>query len=241
MTTKIRLSIILPTLNESENIKSLIPDILSLNLPTTEILVIDDGSDDGTRETVCNLKTSFDNLSLIARDSEKGYASAIRRGIKEAKGDLVVWLDCDYSHPPELINKMLIEIESKNLDVVVASRFLPDSRDFTAQGSHIVLFQKKLSKFLSNLCQWLFHKKITDYTSGYICIRRIKVPETAGVYGDFFMELVVRCLDANLKYSEVSYISPPRKYGLSKTGTTYWEIIRTGRLYLKGILRLLFR
>ena len=241
MISETNLSVILPTLDEKENIQYLIPDIMSLNLPKIEILVIDDGSIDGTREMVLELKDTYKDLVLIARDSEKGYASAIKKGIKEAKGNYIVWLDCDYSHPPELISIMLDCIERNDLDIVVASRFLPTSRDLTSQGSHVVYFQKILSRCLSRLCGILFYKKITDYTSGYICIRKKKIPETVGVYGDFFMELVVRCIDANLKYFEIPYVSPPRKYGRSKTGTTYWEIIVTGRLYLKAIIRLLFR
>ncbi len=241
MTTEINFSIILPTLNEKENIRSLIPDIIKLAIPAFEIIVVDDGSSDGTREAVLDLKKSYEGIVLISRDNEKGYASAIRRGVEVARGEFVVWLDCDYSHPPELIEDMISYLARYDADIVVASRFLPTSKDLTYKGSRVVFFQKVLSRCLSCLCRLLFYNEITDYTSGYICIRKKIIPNTMGIYGDFFMELVIRCLDSKLRYFEIPYVSPPRKHGKSKTGTSYIEIIFTGRLYLIAMLRLFFR
>ena len=93
-------TVILPTYNERENIALLVEGIVSHVQPAPEVLVVDDNSPDGTWQVVESLLLSHPTLRLIKRVDERGLTSAIRRGIAEARGDVVVWMDTDLSMPP---------------------------------------------------------------------------------------------------------------------------------------------
>src|SRR3989344_8764924 len=122
---KIKLvSVILPTYNEAENIIKLIKEISNVIKHKKEIIVVDDNSPDGTSSIVKKFKTKNKkiNLRLETRFRNRGLTNSIRRGIELAKGDIIVWLDCDFSMPPKVVPRLLEKIE-KGYDIVVGSRF----------------------------------------------------------------------------------------------------------------------
>src|SRR3989344_9502149 len=126
MTTK-TVSVVLPSYNEKDNIAEAIERIeKSLGPKLLEIIVVDDNSPDGTWKVVEDLKDS--KVRLIRRMNEKGLASALSRGIKESRGSIVVWMDCDLGLPPEDLPHLVAAIES-GADVAIGSRYVKGGAD----------------------------------------------------------------------------------------------------------------
>ena len=124
------LSIVIPTYNESKNIVKIL-DSLRLALTremNAEIIVVDDNSPDGTSKTVeeyaKNSKNHDYSIQIIRRENKRGLSSAIVTGIEHAKGDAVVVMDSDLSHPPQTIPQMIEELQNSDCDIVVASRYV---------------------------------------------------------------------------------------------------------------------
>ena len=120
-------SVIIPTLNEHANIDSLLSRILkaggSCSTFNLEIIVVDDGSTDGTRECVQGWESNWP-VRLLARDGERGLATAILSGAKMAKGNIILAMDADLSHPPEKIPQLVKPIMAGSQDMVVGSRYV---------------------------------------------------------------------------------------------------------------------
>jgi dolichol-phosphate mannosyltransferase len=104
-----KVSVVMPTYNEKENIEALIDAVLETVKSDVEVVVVDDDSPDETWrivERISNEKGE-DRVRLIHRTEERGLASAIRAGIKASRGDVVVVMDTDFSHPPEKIPELV--------------------------------------------------------------------------------------------------------------------------------------
>jgi len=128
--TENQVSIIIPTFNESENICNLLKSIKKY-LPKIDIeaIVVDDNSTDGTGKIVEEYIKSMKkiagySISVINRKTKEGLSSAILNGLENSKGDTVVVMDSDLSHPPQIIPKMLETIKQTQCDIVVASRYV---------------------------------------------------------------------------------------------------------------------
>jgi len=119
------ISVIIPTYNESENILPLLDRLtkeLSKKGKTFEVIVVDDNSPDRTAEVVRNKYGGHPHIHVFTRKNERGLSTAILYGIKKSKGDVIVGMDADFNHPPELISQLIKELDSSHL--VVASRFI---------------------------------------------------------------------------------------------------------------------
>ena len=128
MMKKIQLSLILPTINEEENLKILIPDLINLfsskNEVEYEIIVVDDGSTDNTVELLSKMNTKNNKVKIISRTGKPSLPDSIYEGIARAKYEYVLWMDADGSMPVYDV-KRLIEEQLKNPDsVVIGSRFV---------------------------------------------------------------------------------------------------------------------
>ncbi|HYZ50215.1 MAG TPA: glycosyltransferase, partial [Nitrososphaeraceae archaeon] len=124
---KIAYSIIIPTYNESQNILRLIrslEDCLPRNIPA-EILVVDDNSPDGTGEIVEKyVKETKTLIRVIHRQDKGGLVSAIMDGIANSKGQNIIVMDADFSHPPETVPHIMKELNRDPGCIVVASRYI---------------------------------------------------------------------------------------------------------------------
>ena len=126
-----QVSIIIPTFNEAQNIINILRSIKE-NLPKNIIaqtIVVDDNSPDGTgkivEEYLKNFKKMADyTIEIIHRKAKDGLSSAILKGIQQAKGDTIVVMDCDFSHPPQIIPKLIESIKKYKYDIAVASRYI---------------------------------------------------------------------------------------------------------------------
>ena len=126
-----QISIILPTYNESTNIVKILESI-SKSIPKNifaEAIIVDDNSPDGTGKIVedylKNMKkmTNY-TIEIIHRKAKSGLASAILNGVQKAKSNTIIVMDSDFSHPPQIIPKMIEAFKQYQCDLVVASRYI---------------------------------------------------------------------------------------------------------------------
>ena len=237
-----KITVILPTYNEIENIAYLIRAIDIAVKDDKEILVVDDNSPDGTSKAVQELidKKEVPNLRLITRLHNKGLTNSIWDGITHAHGDIVVWLDCDFSMPPEVIPKLIAEIDA-GYDVAVASRFVQGgSFKQDTSGTQDSWVAVILSRWMNIFIQTLLGYGFKDYTSGFIAIKReiFKHIQLKGDYGEYFIDLMVHVFMLNYKVKEIPFICLPRREGHSKTGSNLFDYAKRGRKYIAVTLGL---
>lgn len=227
------ISIVLPTYNEAENAGRLI-EALSENIKDSlEVLVVDDDSPDKTWKIVEEMSRT--EVRVIRRIGERGLATAIARGVEEAKGDIVGWMDVDMCHPPTLLPKMVSFLGE--YDAVIGSRYVKGGKD--DRGPFRVLTSRIINWFAGLVLGF----DIKDYDSGFILIKR-KVLDTVGFpssgYGDYFIELMHRSKKAGFKIKEVPYVFTDREEGESKTAGNLIDFFILGCGYVTRIVKLRF-
>lgn len=235
-------SVVFPTYNERENIGPLIEEVLKHTPPNTEIIVVDDDSPDGTWRVVQEMQSRLPNLHLLHRTDERGLTSALRAGIASAKGDIVVWSDCDFSMPPATVEELLAEIAA-GADVAVGSRFVEGGGVRIVHGSGDTLMAYLMSRTLNGFIQRLLGRDFKDYTSGFVAVRNdvlARVP-LRGDYGEYFIDLVHRARKLGCRVKEVPYMCVERRAGQGKTGAHFFDYIRKGWKYVRLTIALRFR
>ncbi|MCR4333507.1 MAG: polyprenol monophosphomannose synthase [Patescibacteria group bacterium] len=210
--------VLIPTYNEHNNIRVLVEKIFSL-YPAIHILVIDDGSPDGTAAVVQKLQRTYSNLHLKQRPSKLGLASAYLGAFKDVLNEHptvqnIITMDADLSHNPVVIGTMLKEVEQ--YDLVIGSRYI--------QGGGVKNWE--LSRRLLSLGGNLYARLVTisaihDLTAGFVCYRASLLKrydfdslKAAGYGYQMEMKIVAHQLGAKIK--EVPIIFGPRIEGQSK-------------------------
>lgn len=229
-------SIILPTYNENENIIPLIKEIKLQVSDRKQIIVVDDNSPDGTSQTVINylIKSHDREVILETRKKDRGLTRSISRGIELARGEVIIWLDCDFSHPPEVIKLLLAKIMA-GFDIAVASRYIPGGQAKSIKKNDKDIKTSVIfSSVINRLATLLLSSKFNDWTSGFVAARRSVFDKITlrGDYGEYFIDFIYRAIGQKKKIIEVPFSSPPRKYGYSKTGQSLMSIMRRGRKYI---------
>ena len=214
-------SVILPTLNENGHIEDLINNISNIfenKKIDYEIIVVDDNSLDGTIETIKNMFKKNLNLKLIVRENKsKNLAASLNDGIKKSMFDNLVWMDADFQHPPKYLEKF-IELSDGN-DAIICSRFLNNSERYFNNPELNKDINENQSYFYNKLCKLLLYKDITDYTSGFVSVKK-KVFENyklKGFYGNYFVDLIIYLKKNNYKVIEIPFKDETRASGYSKT------------------------
>lgn len=228
------ISIIIPTYNEAGNIVNLIARISSaLKNHSHEIIVVDDDSPDSTWQIVQKVSQKNHHLKLLRRLKVRGLTSAFNDGIALSQGNIVGWLDADLSHPPKLLPAMIEKLG--RFDAVVASRYLPGAKD-----SRHEFFAVSLSYWLNLLCRFLLDRSLTDFTSGYILVKKsfLSKIKLRGDYGEYFIDLMVQLKRRGAKIKEIPYVNVSRVSGQSKTGGGLWDLLVRGRKYISTLIRL---
>ena len=251
----IEFSIILPTLNEEKNLEFLIPEIQEelthLKVENFEIIVVDDGSTDNSKSLINNFHNNYKNTYLIERIGEKSLPRSILEGIDNAKFPFVMWLDADGSMPASTVSK-LISIQNKNLDkVIVGSRFVEGGgykgikkgedtsffqiirNIYNSEDSILAVF---LSKLFNKILSKILRLKVKDLTSGFIIGKKEYFNRESflnATYGDYFIMLMLDLGEKKIDCIEVPYFCDIRKFGESKTGSNYIQLIKRGLPYLK--------
>ncbi|MFX1391929.1 MAG: glycosyltransferase [Promethearchaeota archaeon] len=163
-----KISIIIPTLNEHGNITRLIKRINKItkeNNIKNEIIIVDDNSTDGTIEDIKILQKNQKNLKLVVREKPYGIGSAHIEGYNLAQGDVIISMDADLSHPPEKIPEFLTKIKS-GFDMVMSSRYIPGGA--TDKNLRFYLISKIGGYYLSIMLRI----KILDFSTGYRAIKK---------------------------------------------------------------------
>ena len=238
-------SVILPTLNEKGHILKLIEEIsniFEINKINYEIIVVDDNSDDGTYEVVENFKKNNANVKIILRkNKKKSLPSSLNEGISLSKYENLIWMDADFQHPPKYI-KNFIE-KSKNFDVIISSRFLEASDRYFNNNALKKEINENQSYFFNKLCRILLFRDITDYTSGYICIKKkfFNNYYLQGYYGDYFVNMIVELKIKKANIIEIPFKDAVRASGTSKTLVTInFKYIYTCFRYLMTLMKSFF-
>ena len=238
-------SVILPTLNEKGHILKLIEEIsniFEINKINYEIIVVDDNSDDGTYEIVENFKKNNAYVKTILRkNKKKSLPSSLNDGISLSKYENLIWMDADFQHPPKYI-KNFIE-KSKNFDVIISSRFLEGSERYFNNNVLKKEINENQSYFFNKLCRILLFRDITDYTSGYICIKKkfFNNYYLQGYYGDYFVNMIVKLKIKKAKIIEIPFEDAVRASGNSKTLVTInFKYIYTCFRYLMTLMKSFF-
>lgn len=236
-------SIIMPTLNEAGNISDLITKSVSaiqnFGVNKIEVIVVDDDSPDKTWEVAQKVSCPPANIKVIRRLTDHGLTSSLRDGIDTAQYGTIIWLDCDFSHPPDRIPQMLYMLD-QGFDIVVNSRYVVGgSEDRVGKGGPLQMF---LSISLNWIIRFVLQASFADYTSGFIAVRRnvLKDLPLRGDYGEYFVDFIFRALHKKYRVCELPYVALPRRSGESKTGTNLIQYIRRGRKYLWIVIKLRF-
>ena len=221
-------SVIVPTYNERDNIPELVRrlDAALRGLPY-EIVIVDDNSPDGTAEVALELSKQYP-IRVVKRPGKLGLASAVLDGFKVARGDILVVMDADLQHSPEVVPKLVEKIR-EGYDVVIASRYVPGGK--TVGWS---LIRKIISKVAIALVHILLPetRRIRDPISGFFAVRRSVVENFTSRPLGFKILLDILVRGRYNSVVEVPYTFEPRRRGKSKLSRT--EIFN----YLKQLLEL---
>lgn len=175
MKTK-KLSIVIPCYNEINTIEKILDEINDVNLGTTkkEIIIVDDGSKDGTRELLKNLAKKNTTLKLIFQEFNQGKGAALKKGILQSTGDVVVIQDADLEYDPQEYIRLLYPIERGHADVVYGSRFIG------GEPHRIIYYRNQIAnKFLTTLSNIFTGLNLTDMETCYKMFRGDLVRELA--------------------------------------------------------------
>jgi dolichol-phosphate mannosyltransferase len=221
-------SIVIPTYNESENILRLISEI-EKNLPTndfTEIIVVDDNSPDGTGKLVEDfitkegIKAKEKNsshtknhiLKVVHRTGKEGLIPAILDGVRQSSGTNVLIMDADFSHPPEVIPKIMSELKRNPNSIVIGSRYI--------EGGKVVGWparRKILSKGASTLARLgLNVKTVKDPMSGLFALPRELIQNISIATKGYKILLEILVKNKEIPVIEVPYTFTDRQSGKSK-------------------------
>jgi dolichol-phosphate mannosyltransferase len=228
-------SIVLPTYNERENIAPLVRKLRGSLAWPMEMLIVDDNSPDGTAEIVARLARDIDEVRLILREDEKGLTGAIQRGVDEASGEVVVWMDSDFSMPPEKVRELVTCVLNGEADAAVGSRFVVNGLpEAGPRDSWPVRAQRLFTQRRNRLLTWLTGAPFHDWTSGFIAVRSplIKKIRLHGNYGEYFIRLIAELLRRGSRIVELPYRCVPRGRGESKSASGPFGFVRLGARYL---------
>ncbi|MBM3295581.1 MAG: polyprenol monophosphomannose synthase [Candidatus Aminicenantes bacterium] len=227
-----KISVVLPTYNERESVLPVIEAIeRSLEGRDHEVIVVDDNSPDGTWKIVAALARGNPKIKLIHRTRERGLTSAFNRGVAESRGEIISWLDCDLTLPPEKLPVMLKEIEN-GFDVVIGSRYIPGAGDARKERMAVLG-----SRIINAFARLVLTRSITDFTTGFVMSRktvwdRIKF---RGDYGEYCIDYLYRAWRSGYKIQEIPFWLTSRKFGETKTAGNLVNYLRRGRKYVSII------
>ncbi len=210
-----KVSIILPTYNERENIAELLQLLVRTleGVADYEVIAVDDNSPDGTADVIGQEAAKNGRIRLHVRKDERGLATAIWKGIELSAGSVIVVMDSDFNHNPKYIPQFLRLIQ--DYEVVVGSRFL--------YGGGMYSQWRYYASFLYNVFIRLFLGiPIRDKLSGFFAIRRealqrVDCERIFYGYGDYFIRLLMRIVELEMGILEIPVFYDNRPAGESKT------------------------
>lgn len=228
--------VIIPTYNEIENISNILDAVMSLT-DNFDVLVIDDGSPDGTADVVRKKITEYPGrINLECREGKLGLGTAYIHGFKWALArgyEYVIEMDADFSHNPEDLPRLYHACKDNNADVSIGSRYIT--------GVNVVnwpMGRVLMSYFASAYVRFVTGMKLRDSTAGFVCYRR-SVLENINLDGiqfkgyAFQIEMKFKAYSKKFKIVEIPIIFINRRLGTSKMNTSIFGEAVFGVIRLK--------
>jgi dolichol-phosphate mannosyltransferase len=222
-----RALVIIPTYNEHENLPRIVPQILEQD-PRLEVLVVDDGSPDGTGELADALATADARVHVLHRAGKLGLGTAYVMGFRwalEQAYDYVFEMDADFSHDPKHLPQFLSEIQ--DADLVVGSRYL--KRNVTVVNWP--MSRLMLSYFANEYARVVTGLKLWDSTGGFKCYRRrvleaVALDRVRSNGYSFQIEMSFRAWRKGFRLKEIGIVFTDRSQGQSKMSRgIVWEAV----------------
>lgn len=221
-----KFTLVIPTYNEAANIEilcGLLVEVLSRNNIDFEVIVVDDNSPDQTWKIVKRIAEKDKRISLIRRVHNRGLATAVIAGWKNAQGDILGVMDGDLQQPPEAIPSLLNKLnEDAQVDIVIASRNIEGAMDLRRST------WKRLVSWLGILMSTFFFPKIlvqvSDPMSGFFILRKEVIKNKDLTPWGYKILLEILTKGSYKKVVEVPYVFVERKKGGSKAGIRQYLI-----------------
>jgi len=216
-----KLSVVLATFNERENLPQLLERLWAVPLPPLEVLVVDDGSTDGTREFLEQAARTEPRLRLIWHNGKQTTLRAQCQGIAEARGRFLIVMDADLQHPPELLAPM-VEALDRGAALVVGSRYAPGGSSGPRTGTRTVI---------SRGAEWTARallpeaRQVSDPISGIFGFRQEVFRPLPAEWRGYKLLLFLLVMSRGRGIAEVGYRFEPRGSGTSKV-TQNWRFIQ---------------
>ena len=224
-----KLSVVIPVYNEVGTIEQVIERVLATDL-ATEVIVIDDGSTDGTNDRLARLAVA-ETIKVIVHDCNQGKGAALRTGIAAATGDIIIIQDADFEYDPQEYAKLIEPIVDGRADVVYGSRFVG------GQSRRVLYFWHAMgNKLLTLLSNMTTNLNLTDMEVGYKVFRRevirqIQIEENRfGVEPEITAKLArlgCRIFEVGVSYAGRTY-EAGKKVGWRDGVRAIWCIFRYG-------------
>jgi dolichol-phosphate mannosyltransferase len=220
-----RTMVVMPTYNEAANLVQIVAELMTLDLDSLQILIVDDGSPDGTGEIADGLATQYaDQVRVVHRKGKLGLGTAYVTGFRRALDsgvDCVIQMDADFSHSPSYIPTFIHSMDQ--CDVVIGSRYVPGG-GVDEQWS---LWRRFLSWGANAYARLITGLRIHDVTGGFRCFRRgaLQALDLDAIRSEgyaFQIEMAYACQKKGLRLCEVPIYFEDRSMGLSKMS---WHII----------------
>jgi dolichol-phosphate mannosyltransferase len=218
-----KITLIVPTLREAKNLAILVPEVFKTLKKSIrdsfELIIVDDNSRDGTEELIRKLSRKYP-VRLIVRTDEKGLSSAVIRGFEAAKGDHIIVMDADLSHPVSLL-PLIVDKLAEGYDVVLPSRYMEGGG-----AEKWPLLRKMISLVATSMARPLTDTK--DPMSGYFGIKRsvIRGVSLNPIGYKILLEILVKGRYDRKRTISLPYMFKNRNIGASKlNGKIYFEYV----------------
>lgn len=219
-------SVIMPTFNEKQTIEEILRRVQATGI-ADEIIVVDDGSRDGTREILESLDGQG-NIRVLLHAKNMGKGAAVVTGIHAAQGDVLLIQDADLEYDPRDIPRLLEPIEEGIADVVYGSRFLGGPR------RPVMFWHMVANKVLTLMTNILYNNILTDMETGYKVFRRevVQGMQIKARRFDFEPEFTAKVLKRRVRLYEVPISFNPRDYeegkkiGLKDAFVAVWTLLK---------------
>jgi glycosyltransferase involved in cell wall biosynthesis len=220
------LSLFIPAYNAARTLPSVVERIpRDLWADIDLAMVIDDGSEDGTREVAGDLGRAYPKLKVFSFERNRGYGQAVRRGLgfcRESGSDYSACLHADGQYPPEKLVQFLAYMRRYDIDILQGSRH----KDGTARQGGMPRYKEVAGKILTRMENRCFGLRLTDYHSGYLVYSRKALKtipfERLSTYFDFDLEVIASARALGLHVDELAI---PTRYAGEKS---YLNPVRYG-------------